>query len=363
MNIKSLNIKNFRNYAIASVSLCDGINLVLGDNAQGKTSLLEAIYLCSVGKSARASKDKELIKIDADKAQIQLQVQSGEYLDKVSITIERTTKKTVSINNMPILRIGELMGVCKCVLFSPDEMNIIKDGPSERRRFVDIALCQMSKSYFYTLQIYNKVLAQRNKLLKSGNISEDDLIIWDIQLANVGCKIAKNRYGFVQKLANFAKNKHSILSDEKETLVVGYEGLTAETDEELKQKFLKNLVDDRIRDLKHGYTHSGVHKDDISLFINNIDVRIYGSQGQQRTTILSLKLAQIDLIQDMYNQKPILLLDDVLSELDTNRCKKLLQFCSQCQTILTATHIEDELMSTLDSPNVFCVNKGEISQP
>ena len=360
MQINALQLKNFRNYDAVDLQFVSGINLILGDNAQGKTSLLEAIYLCSVGKSARTSKDKELVKIHFDQAVVQLSVQTGDFLDKIKVVVPLYSKKNVSINGIPILRLGELMGVCKCVLFSPDEMNIIKEGPSERRRFVDIALCQMSKAYFYALQTYNKVLAQRNKLLKSGKAREDDLNIWDAQLASVGCKIAKNRKGFVKKLSGFASQKHLKLSDNKENLVVIYEGFDVDDDLELKTQFLRALADDRARDLKHGYTHSGVHKDDIALHVNGIDVRTFGSQGQQRTTVLSLKLAQIDLIDEMYNQKPVLLLDDVLSELDLNRCKKLLEFCSSCQTLITATHLEPALLESLKCYKIFEVKSGKI---
>ncbi|MCL1944621.1 MAG: DNA replication/repair protein RecF [Firmicutes bacterium] len=361
MQIQSLQLKDFRNYSHADIEFDSGINLVLGENAQGKTSLLEAIYLCSVGKSARTSKEKELIKSGCDKALIQSWVKSN-HLDKVSIAVDKVLKKTVSINSMPILRIGELMGVCSCVLFSPDEMNIIKDGPSERRRFMDIALSQMSKAYFYTLQGYNRILAQRNKLLKSGRVAENDLIVWDMQLVKEGCKIAKNRHGFLQRLENLAKARHAQLSDNKEDLVLSYDGYDASDLARLQSQFEKSLMNDRERDIKHGYTHSGVHKDDIAIAINNIDVRTYGSQGQQRTTVLSLKLAQIDLMQDMYGQKPILLLDDVLSELDHNRCKKLLEFCHGCQTIITATHIEKDLVDSMNKYSIFDVSSGKVAR-
>jgi DNA replication and repair protein RecF len=218
----------------------------------------------------------------------------------------------------------------------------------------------MSKAYFYTLQDYNKVLAQRNKLLKSNRVGASDLEIWDLQLVKVGCKVAKNRWGFVQRLSRLVQSRHQQLSSGLETLVLEYDGYDASDVDALQQQFMHDLIQDRDKDIKHGYTHSGMHKDDIAIYINGVDVRVYGSQGQQRTTVLSLKLAQIDLIYDMYQYRPILLLDDVLGELDTKRRLKLLQLCSICQTIITATHVEDVLMRALDNPKVFGIDNGQI---
>jgi DNA replication and repair protein RecF len=360
MQILSISLKNFRNYQTANIQLDSGINLLLGDNAQGKTSLLEAMYLCSIGKSFRTARDRELIKSGSSNAQVQVRIQNQSNVDSIEIRLDNILNKHVAINSMPITRLGELMGVCNCVLFSPDELKIVKEGPSERRRFVDIALCQISKTYFYLLQNFNKVLSQRNKLLKTGKATADDLYVWDVQLVEHGAKITKTRRGFVDRLAKFAKARHDNLSNNKENLQICYSGIDGLDLDCLKDTYLLQLKADRLRDQKHGYTHSGPHKDDLDILINDIDARTFGSQGQQRSAALSLKLAQADIVKQHTGQSPILLLDDVLSELDANRCIELLQFCSTMQTVITATHIEKYMSKFLQNATNFRVQKGKL---
>jgi len=360
MTINSLEIKNFRNYTNLCINLGQGVNVFYGDNGAGKTNLLEAVYFSSLGKSARTAKDKELINWDKDEAKINIEVQKDFGLETVSIVISKHENKRILINGMPVSKIGELMGVVNTVFFSPGELKIVQSSPSARRTYIDTALCQMSKAYFYLLTRYNKTLAQRNKLLKVG-ADFDSLDIWDSQLSQIGAKVIKTRKGFVNKLAPFVNENHLSLTDGKEHLNISYDGLAGESVEELEKEFLKALKKDRQKDIKLGYTNNGPQKDDLELKIGNIDIRTYGSQGQQRTAALSLKLAQLQLAYSTTGECPILLLDDVLSELDLKRQEQLLKKIQGVQTIITCTHLDKMLMHTFgDSLTVFNVVNGEI---
>lgn len=367
MHIQQLTITNWRNYDSASLELSSSINLIIGDNAQGKTNLLEAVYLCGVGRSARTPRDKELIRWQAEQATINAILKKRLIDTTIQIIIDQKAKKRVAINTIPLTKIGELMGECRCVLFSPDELKIIKDAPSERRRFIDIALCQLSKVYFYTLSDFTKILAQRNKLLKQNRNIVESLDIWDIQLAAAGAKIIKSRKGFIRELSTLAQTRHLYLTDQKEQLNIDYEGIKGETVDQIRENFLLELKKNRQKDLKNQNTSVGPHKDDICIAINDnsshspIDIRTYGSQGQQRTAALSLKLAEVDLFTKNSGESPILLLDDVLSELDTNRCQKLLTCTVGTQTIITATHIEKDLLQYLDKAKTFIITNGNIT--
>ncbi|MCH5164249.1 MAG: DNA replication/repair protein RecF [Clostridiales bacterium] len=359
MHISELTVADYRNYSHQTVRFTDKINFVVGRNAQGKTNLLEAVYLCSVGRSARTPRDKELINHDKSKARVRLTVKKAYGEDKVEIVLDRDAVKRISVNGMPISRIGELMGVVSTVFFSPDEMRIVKEAPSDRRRFMDIALCQMSRSYFYLLSRYNKILMQRNKLLKSGFVTDDALDIWDMQLVDAGAKIIKTRRGFVQNLSGITGQCHSYLTGGEETLVLGYESLDGETVEDIKKIFGERLKADRERDRVRGYTHAGPHKDDIAFRIGDEDIRSFGSQGQQRTASLALKLAEVELVGQR-GEYPILLLDDVLSELDIGRQKRLMDKIKDYQTIITCTHIDPQILSEYASYNELKVENGVV---
>jgi DNA replication and repair protein RecF len=254
---------------------------------------------------------------------------------------------------------GELMGVVATVLFSPDEIGIIKNAPADRRRFIDISLCQLSKAYFYALNRYNKILLQRNTLLKSGRADENSLAVWDLQLVGEGTRIAKSRAGFVKRLETLAKENHSFLSSDREELTLEYEGITGESSEEIAKKMLDALKQDREKDLKQGYTHSGIQTDDLKVSVNGTDIRKFGSQGQQRTASLSLKMAEVDLYYQEKGEYPILLLDDVFSELDKTRQQRLLEKIKGLQTIITCTHFE---FNGVDDIRYFKVNSGTVEQ-
>ena len=354
MRIEKLTIKNYRNYASADVKLGRGVNLFVGNNAQGKTNLLESVYLASVGKSARTPRWQELIKWGENFATVKVNLRKEIGTDEVEIRLDKD--KHVLINGLPITKIGELMGVLKTVLFSPDELKIVKDGPSERRRFMDIAICQLSKAYFYTLTRYNKILSQRNKLLKN-HPSEDSLIVWDMQLAREGARVIKTRRGFVERLAPIAQTVHLDVTG-KEKLSLAYEGIAGENVEEIEQNFLDTLIKNRERDLNFALTHAGPQRDDLALCADGIDLRSFGSQGQQRSTALSLKLAEMELLKAESGEYPVLLLDDVLSELDSYRQSKLLSHIKAYQTIITCTSLPPEVREKLGELTEFRVENG-----
>ncbi|MBR2970346.1 MAG: DNA replication/repair protein RecF [Clostridia bacterium] len=360
MHITELSVADYRNYNHQTVRFGDKINFVVGRNAQGKTNLIEAVYLCSVGKSARTPRDKELVNYEKQRARVKVSVKKSYGDDKVEIVLDKDRGKQITINGMPISRMGELMGVVSTVFFSPDEMRIVKEAPADRRRFMDIALCQMSKTYFYLLTRYNKILAQRNRLLKSGHVTDDALDVWDIQLVDVGSKIIKTRRGFVASLSEAAGSCHAYLTGGEETLVLSYEGIEGDTVEDVQTAFSKRLKSERDKDRLRGYTHSGAHKDDICFTIAGKDIRAFGSQGQQRTASLALKLAEVELVGSR-GEYPILLLDDVLSELDLTRQKRLMAKIKDHQTIITCTHIDPQLLDGLTDYNRIFVENAIIS--
>ena len=359
MILQEVVLNNFRNYALQTVRLGAGTNVFFGNNAQGKTNFLESVRYMSIGKSMRTSREKELIKWNEDCARIKATVKSGNVSKRLDITLPQQKSKMVKINSVPITKMGELMGVVATVLFSPDEIGIIKNAPADRRRFIDISLCQLSKAYFYALNRYNKILLQRNTLLKSGRADENSLAVWDLQLVGEGTRIAKSRAGFVKRLETLAKENHSFLSSDREELTLEYEGITGESSEEIAQKMLDVLKQDREKDLKQGYTHSGIQTDDLKVSVNGTDIRKFGSQGQQRTASLSLKMAEVDLYYQEKGEYPILLLDDVFSELDKTRQGRLLEKIKGLQTIITCTHFE---FNGVDDIRYFKVNSGTVEQ-
>ena len=361
MVVKKVELYDYRNYANLSVDFCGGINILCGDNAQGKTNLLEAIYFCGVGRSPRTPRDKELIKKGSERGKIKLTQEDRGGENTVEILLDVRENKRVAINGMPISRMGELMGAFAAVYFSPDEMRIIKDAPGDRRRFMDIALCRMSKSYFYLLGRYNKILSQRNRLLKSGKVTDDVLDVWDAQLVSAGAKIAKTRRGYVERLSKFASEAHEYLSDGKEKLYLEYEGF-AGSEQEAAESFASELMRNRERDKMLCFTSVGIQKDDIAVKIGETDVRAYGSQGQQRTAALSLKLSEMELHGEQSGEYPVLLLDDVLSELDPYRQRKLIERSRKYQTVISCTHLPAEISSALGDYALYTVKSGQVSK-
>ena len=315
----------------------DGRNAFVGPNARGKTNLLEAVYFAGVGKSFRTPRDKELIKHDKTKAFISVTADKESGAERVKIVIDRAVNKRVSVNDVPISRMSELMGVCPVVLFCPDGLKIIKEAPADRRRFMDISLCQVSKAYFASLSRYDKILTSRNRLLKSGGANDNTLAPWDELLASEGAKIVKSRRGYIKKLQDPTAEFHAFLSGGSESPELEYEGAEGDSVECIKGELLAAMKRDRDNDLRLKYTHTGPHKDDIKIKVNGVDIRTYGSQGQQRTIALALKLAEMRILTDVLGTSPVLLLDDVFSELDGGRRKKLLSALDGFQTIITST--------------------------
>lgn len=349
MKVTQITVNNFRNLRSQTVAPQSGLNIFVGDNAQGKTNLVESVCLCCIGKSPRTDKDKDLICWNKDVAYVKVRYDCRFGEGEIAVTLNSHGKKQIAVNNVPIAKMGELMGYLNCIYFSPNEIRIISQSPAERRRFLDVDLCQIDKNYFYSLTRFNKALAQRNVILKTAhNLDEvkQTVFVWDKQIAEEGAKIIAKRRNFCNKLKVYADKCHRKLTDEKENLALQYvTQIQGETLQQLSQNYLDLLQANVEKDFSLRYTTIGCQRDDISLQINGVDVRNFGSQGQLRTTALALKLAELMIFKDLIGEYPILLLDDVLSELDVDRQKRLLTFSSDLQILLTsATELPSQLV-------------------
>lgn len=343
MYVKNVVLRNYLSYPDLSVEFVDGINVLTGQNAVGKTNLAESIYYASVGKSARGLKDKELLCWSGEgNAGLHLTVQKKYAKHTIDFDIDKQGKKRILIDKIPISKMGELMGAVYVVYFSPGEMRLIKESPADRRRFIDISLCQQDKVYFYTLVRYNQLLAQRNKLLKDHYDSPSLKQMSDIIVEKM-CRdeefIMNKRKAFLERLAPVAADRHKMLSGGKEDLILSYE--TEDVDENdivgsLKKKYEESFE----KDSRLSYTTVGIHRDDIKIVAGGIDVRKYGSQGQQRTAALSLKIAETELFYKTSGEYPVLILDDVMGELDEERQKALFESLKGIQTIVTCTSFD-----------------------
>jgi DNA replication and repair protein RecF len=342
MFIKSLFLQNFRNYSNETIDFTSGINILTGANAQGKTNAGEAIFFLCTGYSPRANRDKLVIKNGCEKALIK-GTASSLYGDvSVDIEFDKQDKKSIFINEIKVNKLGELMGNINSVFFNPAELKLVQESPEDRRRFLNISLSQMNKSYFYALARYNKILAQRNNLLKDSDefLIRDTLPVWDIQLCREAGKIIKARNDFIKTLSPIAEEKHSLLSGGAEKLVIKSENGYSGSEEEIAFNLKEDLKNNLTRDIRLGFTSIGPHRDDIKFILNDLDVKVFGSQGQQRTVALSLKLAETEVFNSRFCEYPILILDDVLSELDKKRQRKLLASVKDLQTIFTSTDLD-----------------------
>jgi DNA replication and repair protein RecF len=331
----------------------------MGDNAQGKTNILEAIYYCAFAKSHRTSRDKELINWESDRAYLSLLV-GRERLDKnIDISIFKDGKKAIKINKVKVSKIGELFGNFNVVMFSPEDLKIIKDSPGVRRRFIDMELCQLNQKYYYNLVQYNKVLIERNILLKNSNVDKEMLDIYDIQLAEFGHNVIIERLNYIDKLNFYGEDIHKDISSGKEIIEFNYIS-TIKNSGDIKRSFYESLVKNRDKDIEKRITSIGPHRDDFTVLINGIDAKSFGSQGQQRSAVLTIKFSSLKIIREITSEYPVLLLDDVLSELDFSRKRYVLTSINEIQTVITCTGIED-LTNYLDnSSKVFKVKDGEI---
>lgn len=358
MIIESIELKNYRNYEKLHMDFSSGTNILYGDNAQGKTNVLEAVYVCSTTKSHRGSKDKEIIRFDEEEAHIKLNVRKSNVPYRIDMHLKKNKPKGIAINKIPIKKASELFGIVNVVFFSPEDLNIIKNGPSERRRFLDLELCQLDKLYVHSLVQYNRVLLQRNKLLKELNFRpeyKETLEVWDIQLLMYGKEIIRCREDFVGKLNGMVRKTHNQISGGREALVLAYEPNVSVS------QFAEKLCFNREMDIRLGTTTTGPHRDDISFLVDGIDIRKFGSQGQQRTAALSLKLSEIELVKQLVRDYPVLLLDDVLSELDGGRQEQLLAGIKDIQTMITCTGVEDFINHRFPIDKIYKVMNGKVT--
>ncbi len=359
MIIKSLELDHFRNYDSLSMTFDSGTNILYGDNAQGKTNILEAIYLSATTKSHKGSKDRDIVNFAAEEAHIRTYIEKDGLENRVDMHLRKNKSKGIAINGQKIKKAADLLGLLNVVFFSPEDLSIIKNGPAERRRFVDMELCQLDSFYLYNLNNYNKIVNQRNKLLKELYYNpglKDTLSIWDSQLLAYGSKIIERRIAFVEQLNDIIYEIHRKLSGNKEELRICYEPDV--TLEEYEQR----LQSGQERDIRLKQTSTGPHRDDFSFLAGNIDIRKFGSQGQQRTAALSLKLSEIELVKKITKDTPVLLLDDVLSELDSNRQNYLLNSIGDIQTIITCTGLEEFVNNRFEINRIYRVSNATVTQ-
>lgn len=359
MILKSIELKNFRNYEDLDLKFDSGTNILFGDNAQGKTNILEAAYVSGTTKSHKGSRDKDMIRFGEDESHIRtiVEKQGKEY--QLDIHLKKNRSKGIAINKVPIKKASELFGILNMVFFSPEDLNIIKNGPSERRRFLDAEICQLDKIYLSDLTRYNKILMQRNRLLKDMQHQPqlmETLPVWDMQLVEYGKRLIRRRRQFVEELSELVTGIHRNISGKREELVLRYE---PNIDAEFLEDELNRV---REKDRKYAQTSVGPHRDDISFFIRGVDIRKFGSQGQQRTSALSLKLSEIELVRQTIHDTPVLLLDDVLSELDSNRQNYLLNSIHDIQTMITCTGLDEFVRNRFQIDKIFEVISGTVSE-
>lgn len=340
MVIKKLRLVNFRNYEEETFSFTDGINVLSGKNAQGKTNCAEAVFYLCTGSSLRIKHDKQLIRHGAPCANVCAETQSR--FGKISLEADiYENRRELRVNGNKISRAVDLLGNMNSVFFSPGELRLIQDGPDERRRFLNLSISQTSKNYCTALLRYNKILDQRNNLLKDRDVPMilETLPVWDEQLAAYAAVVVLKRREYLKRLTVYAEEAHAFLTDGAEKLSLG-DKCREETEEEIKARLIRELAAAYERDIRLGFTSVGPHRDDIKISIDGTDARGFASQGQTRTAALSLKLAELEIFKELAGESPVLILDDVMSELDLPRRKKLLKRVGGVQCILTCTHAE-----------------------
>lgn len=357
MVIKSLKLKDYRNYDLLDLNLDAKTNILYGDNAQGKTNILEALYLSGTTKSHRGAKDRDLIRLGFEESHIETTIEKRGIEYRIDLHLKRNSPKGIAVNKIPIRKAVELFGIVHFVFFSPEDLNIIKEGPAGRRRFVDLELSQLDKVYLSNLSNYNRTINQRNSLLKEIAYHEsliETLDIWDMQLIEYGTKIIERRKKFIDQVNDIISEIHCKLTGGKENVSLYYESSIGELNLEQAVKKYKE------RDLKFKSTSVGPHRDDIGFRTGDLDIRRFGSQGQQRTAALSLKMSEIELVRMVTGDTPVLLLDDVLSELDKNRQNYLLDSIHDIQTVITCTGLEEFVNHRFSINKVFFVKDGSV---
>ena len=342
MHIKGAKLNHFRNYAECEFAPCPGVNVLLGDNGQGKTNLLEALYLCCTGRSHRTRQDRELIFWDADFASVAVQAEKNDGSHEVEVILPAMGKRKIKIAGREAARSGELMGHVTGVLFSPEDLRTVKDGPAERRRMVDMTLAQLRPAYYYALQRYNRALKQRGEALRACAVNASllsTLDLWDEQLAAAGAELMRHRRAYIEKLSAAAEETYGEIADGREKLRVRYQPSVAAGD--AVENILDALLAARETDARRMTTSAGPHRDEVLLTIDGREIRSFGSQGQQRTAALSLRLSELSVMRQEMGEWPILMLDDVMSELDPHRRRQLIARLEGIQTIVTCTDIDD----------------------
>lgn len=358
MIIKRLELADYRNYESLDLVFDKGTNILYGDNAQGKTNILEAIYVSATTKSHKGSKDREIVNFNKEEAHIRTYIEKDGVETRVDMHLRKSKSKGIAIDGQKIKKAADLLGLCNVVFFSPEDLSIIKNGPAERRRFVDMELCQLDSFYLYNLNHYNKIVNQRNKLLKDMYLNpelKDTLAIWDSQLVSFGSKIIERRKLFADQLNEIIYDIHKKLSGGKEEIHISYEPDVS------IESFESKLRMNQDRDIRLKQTSVGPHRDDFAFMNGEIDIRKFGSQGQQRTAALSLKLSEIELVKKITKDTPVLLLDDVLSELDSNRQNYLLNSIGDIQTIITCTGLEEFVNNRFEVNKIYKVINGVVT--
>jgi len=364
MRIKRIELNNFRNYTKADIDFHEKVNLILGENAQGKTNLLESIYLSSVGKSFRTARDKNLIKFSEDFCRIKTEYVRGEDEGTVEIAISKEGKKAAKLDGVMIERSSQLLDNIYTVVFSPEDLKVVKDDPEKRRSFMDRELCQLHTSYNNDLYVFKRVLAQRNALLKENMPDKKELAVWDENLAECGAGIITARENFIEEINILSRRIHEGITAGRENIEIIYDANipAASGKSEQKEQIVRLLSENAENDIYNGNTGRGPHKDDLKILIDGKNVRQFGSQGQQRTAALSLKLAEIGLIRREKNEDPILLLDDVLSELDENRQKYLIDSLGKSQLFLTAASLPEGITAELPQGKIMKIKNGSVME-
>lgn len=357
MIIKSLKLSDFRNYSDLDIQFSEGVNILYGNNAQGKTNILESMFVTATTKSHRGSRDREMVMLGKEESHIRLELEKRGINHRIDMHIKKNSAKGAAIDGMKIKKSSELYGMLHVISFSPEDLTMIKNGPSERRRFMDMELCQLDKLYISSLSGYNKIVIQRNNLLKQIPYKPElrqTLEVWDEQLATYGWQIINTRQQFVSEIAEIIREKHSLITDGKEELKVIYKPNCE------KERLKAELAACAEKDIEMKTTSRGPHRDDIVFEINGVNARTYGSQGQQRSVVLSLKLAEIELVKRRIKDMPVLLLDDVLSELDRNRQTRLLSEIGGVQTFITCTGLEEFVETRKEHNRIFRVEDGKV---
>ncbi|MFO7154006.1 MAG: DNA replication/repair protein RecF [Caldicoprobacter oshimai] len=368
VHLKELTLNNYRNYQSLSLKFDGGRILFVGRNAQGKTNILESIFLTCTGRSHRTPRDSELIRWGQDSCYIKVLVERRVGYNSIEVFLSLKDKKRIKINGVTIQKLGQLMGHFNAVIFSPEDLRLVKEAPSERRRYMDMEISQIRPQYFYNLQQYNRILAHRNNLLKEIDKNPEAkkmLAVFDEQLSEVGAFIIKQRYEFIESLSKIAREIHARISSGAERLDIKYRpSIRASSLDagDIRKEFFAALEKNKWEDIQRGSTGVGCHRDDIGFEINGVDVRVFGSQGQQRTVALSLKLSDIELMYRETGEYPVLLLDDVMSELDEWRHRRLFEELGDVQVFVTATDLNSIPPCELEKFDIYEVEEGKVTK-